>query len=211
MKPYFDKIPLRPLACFVAVLVSSCTPEDGKADHYLLVAQAARQPVSTTLGTIVVVQQKGGKFLRMKAQGGKFQLPGDLPDATASDTACIAAPPDDALSFFTVVPASGECLLSVELLGEEATSATSSGTTGTSGTGGMSATKCTGTVMLNEIIPVSTTRTAVDATTTSSGTTGTSGTGGMSATSSGATGTGGAGGMSATSSGATGTGGAGGK
>ncbi len=178
MKPFFHAIPICALACAGAFLTLACTPSDGKIASYLLIEQAERQPVSTTLGTIVVLQQRGGKFLRMKTPGGTLQLPSDAPDAEARNGACLAALPDDELGFYTIVPANGECVLSVELLAEGP--------------------NCTGTVIQNKILPVSTTRTAVDATTSTSGAGSTGGTGG-------------AGGTSATSSGTTGTGGAGGK
>ncbi|MFS8067386.1 MAG: hypothetical protein ACMG6S_13580 [Byssovorax sp.] len=185
MKPFVHEIPICALACAAAFLTSTCTPPDGKVDVYLVVEPAARQPVSTALGTIVVLQQRGGKFLRMKTQAGTFQLPSDSPNAKARNRACVPALPDDELGYYAVIPADGECLLSVELLGEGP--------------------DCTGSVIKNKITPVSTTRTAVDA--TSAG-----GAGGAS-TGTGIGGAGGAGGATATAATSTGTGmgGAGGK
>ncbi len=120
--------------------------------------------------TIVVLQQRGGKFLRLKTQGGTFQLPSDASTTQARTSACVAALPDGDLGFYAITPAQGECTFSVALLGEGA--------------------ECSGTLLQNKIIPVSSTRTVVDATTSGSGGTGgTGGTGGASASSSGTTST----------------------
>lgn len=158
MKLFCNEAPLPALACAAAMLGAACMPTDGDVATYLLVAQAARQPGSTTPETIVVLQQRGGKFLRLKTQGGTFQLPSDASTTQARTSACIAALPDGDLSFYTITPAQGECTLSVALLGEGA--------------------ECSGTLLQNKIIPVSSTRTVVEATT--SGTGGAGGSGGSS-------------------------------
>jgi uncharacterized membrane protein YgcG len=167
MKLFCDDVPLPALACAAALLGAACMPTDGDVATYLLIAQAARQPGSTTLETIVVLQQRGGKFLRLKTQGGTFQLPGDASTTQARTSACVAALPDGELGFYSITPANGECTLSVALLGEGA--------------------ECSGTLLQNKIIPVSSTRTVVEATTSGSG--GSGGSGGTSASSSGTTST----------------------
>jgi hypothetical protein len=171
MKLFSGDAPTPALACAAALLGAACMPTDGAVATYLLVAQAARQPGSSTPETIVVLQQRGGKFLRLKTQGGTFQLPGDASNASSRTSACVAALPDDDLGFYTITPANGECSLSVALLGAGA--------------------ECSGPLLQDKIIPVSSKRTVVD---TTSGAGGSGGSGGSGGADSGTTSTSSAGG-----------------
>lgn len=96
----------------------SCAPTDASVDTYLLVSPASRQPESPDLGTIVVVQQRGGAFLRVKTEGGTHTLSTDPAGSAGRTSSCIAAPRADSLFFFNVAPTNIECQLYVDLLGE---------------------------------------------------------------------------------------------
>ena len=80
-----------PLTAFIGI---SC---DAAVESYLIVAPAASQPESPELGTIVVLQQHGGTFLRMKTEAGTFMLSSDPSNSMKRTSACIRAPKDDSL------------------------------------------------------------------------------------------------------------------
>ncbi len=125
--------------------VVSCDPHEerdrGSLAHYLLVAPAPRQPNSTTLGTIVVLQQHGGKQLRMRTEGGVFALPSDV-GGTARASVCMQVPADGQPYYFDVAPVNAECLLFADLLGDP----------------NGDADDCSGPVLENKLIAVSTSR-----------------------------------------------------
>ncbi|HTN85151.1 MAG TPA: hypothetical protein VL242_15740, partial [Sorangium sp.] len=78
---------LSPLAALVAL---GCESEPDIA-KYLVVSPAVRQPESPSLGTIVMVQQRGGAFLRIKTVGGTHVLAGDDAGAAADEQSCARA------------------------------------------------------------------------------------------------------------------------
>jgi hypothetical protein len=170
----------RSVAASVALLAaSSCVPADAAGTTYLLVSPATDQPTSPALGTVVAVQQRGGTFLRMKTQAGKYFLPSDPPSGAGRDSSCTGVPTADSLFFFDVVPSETESLLYVDLLGPNS-----------------SGTDCSGTVLDTKIVPITTKRdNPPAASTTAAATTGAgaTGTGGMGTTAT-RTGAGGAGG-----------------
>jgi hypothetical protein len=179
------------VAAASAALLSTpgCVPADAESSPYLLVSPAADQAASPALGTVVVLQQRGGTFLRMKTQAGKYFLPSDSPSGSGHDLFCIPAPTEDSLFFFDVVPSETESLLYVDLLGPNSKGI-----------------DCDGKVLATMIVPITTKRdNPPPASTTAAATTGTgaTGTGGMGT---GGMGTGGMG-TTATSTGAGGAGG----
>jgi uncharacterized membrane protein YgcG len=171
-------------AAMTAALLLSCKSESMEPTSYLVVSPATRQPESSPPGTIVVLQQRGGAFLRIKAIGGTFMLPSD--GETGQAPSCSLAPADGALLFFNVVPEDVECELSVALFDES------------------DAGSCAGKVLATALLPITTKREP---------SAGSGGSGGQGTSTGGAggkgTSTGGAGGKG-TSTGGAGTGGAGG-
>lgn len=167
---------------------------------YLVVAQAAQQPESPDLGTIVVLQQRGGWFVRLKAAQGTILLSSDPGDAAAHSESCIPAPRNGALFYFTVMPAQSECELYVDLLGRSSVSG-----------------DCSGDVLQTRVLPVTTKRAnppsnANDAASDAASDAAAGGTGGTSTGGAGGSSTGGSSGNGGASGGGagSGTGGAGG-
>ncbi|WP_437318791.1 hypothetical protein [Sorangium sp. So ce385] len=101
----------------LAALSSSGCPADPEVERYLIVAPAAEQPGSPALGTSVLVQQRGGAYLRLKTIAGKLDLSTDAPGGAAQQPSCIPAPPPGEPRFFLVIPDDVECELYVDLLG----------------------------------------------------------------------------------------------
>src|SRR5947209_3667524 len=81
MNPKLRLTPLDLLGAAAVLGAPTCTVDDPSVNAYLLVAVAARQPQSATLGTVVVLQQRGGASVRITVSAGTFLLPGDAPDA----------------------------------------------------------------------------------------------------------------------------------
>ncbi|WP_437751905.1 hypothetical protein [Sorangium sp. So ce1389] len=129
---------LLPLAALVA---PGCESEPDIA-KYLVVSPAARQPESPSLGTIVMVQQRGGSFLRIKTVGGTHVLAGDDAGAAADERSCVRALVDTPM-FLNVLPSDVECELYVDLLGAV-----------DGGTGE----ECSGEILMSRLVPITTRR-----------------------------------------------------
>ncbi|MGK3961435.1 hypothetical protein WMF38_51060 [Sorangium sp. So ce118] len=125
---------LFPLAALVA---QGCESEPDIA-KYLVVSPAARQPESPSLGTIVMVQQRGGSFLRIKTVGGTHALAGDDAGAAADEQSCVRAPVDTPM-FLNVLPSDVECELYVDLIGA------ANGGTGE---------ECSGEILVSRLVPI---------------------------------------------------------
>jgi hypothetical protein len=109
---------LSSLAAGCALLAAqSCASSDAPVSPYVIVTPAAQQPASPSLGTIVLVQQQGGAFVRIKTDGGTFTFSGDTAGAPGHTLLCIPAPANGSLFYFNVLPTSVECDLAVDLLG----------------------------------------------------------------------------------------------
>ncbi|WP_437302630.1 hypothetical protein [Sorangium sp. So ce388] len=179
---------LLPLAALVA---PGCESEPHIA-KYLVVSPAARQPESPSLGTIVMVQQRGGSFLRIKTVGGTHVLAGDDAGAAANEQSCERALVDTPM-FLNVLPSDVECELYVDLIGA-----------GDGGTGE----ECSGDVLVSRLLPITTRRQNSAEAASGGGATGGGATGGGASGGGGATGGGASGGGGATGGGASGGGGA---
>ena len=129
---------LLPLAALVA---PGCT-SDPDISTYLVVSPAVRQPESPSLGTIVMVQQRGGAFLRVKTIGGAHVLAGDDAGAAANRQSCVRARVDTPI-FLNVLPSEVECELYVDLIGA-----------GDGGTGE----ECSGEILVSRLVPITTRR-----------------------------------------------------
>lgn len=123
-----------------------CGPEDATSAAYLIVTIAERQPETPALGTVIVVQQQGGSFLRIKTSAGTHSLSSDDAGAAGRTVSCIAAPGSGKRLLFNVAPAEAEASLYVDLLGAPASPAETA------------APDCSGAVLDSAFIAVTTVR-----------------------------------------------------
>ncbi|WP_437923439.1 hypothetical protein WMF37_30975 [Sorangium sp. So ce291] len=126
----------------VAALAAPGCASDPDMATYLVVSPAARQPESPSLGTIVMMQQGGGAFLRIETVGGTHVLAGDEAGAAANRRSCVRARVDTPM-FLDVLPSEVECALYVDLIGE------ADGGTGE---------ECSGEILMSRLVPITTRR-----------------------------------------------------
>lgn len=179
-------------ALLAFTIAGGCDFFDAETGPYLTLGFARTQPATADLGVVVVLQQRGGSFLRLRTTGGALQT--STTAGAGADTACVplqqanGAEPGTELLFFTVKPEGSECVLFADLLND--------------------GDACSGEVLESRVLAVSRERATQPEPEPGTTTTGTSGSAGS--TASGGTGTGGtttsSGGATSTAGGGTGGG-----